>query len=121
MWIHEALDAVVETLELRGTARADLLDRGQLVDALSLPENRHQQIFILRICRDASPARGIERIDDGATRLAAELIEDHVGVIEAAHLEHSRIGGLDGLFRDLDPILPLLSARSDGRQFVHAA
>src|ERR1700681_1086722 len=64
MRVHKALDAVVEAIQLRGTARADRLDRREFVDAAAAPEDRDEQIFVSSVRRNAAPARGVERIHD---------------------------------------------------------
>src|SRR2546423_14947818 len=121
MRIDEALDAGMKTFELRGAPLSDFFNCRQLIHALSAAKDRDEQIAMLRVCGNDTAAREIERIDDHMRRLAGELVEDHVRVVEPAHLQLSRSGGLDRLLGHLDAVLPLPSSRPERRQFVNAA
>src|SRR5688500_6488538 len=121
MRIDEALDAGMEMAELVEGARADIVERGRIVDPPPLPEDRDEQLVEVGFDRNLPAARHVLGIDDRGPlrRRSEELIPDHVGhelsvVAEAAHLEEAGGGDLDGLFGELDLVLPGAARLADG-------
>ena len=121
MRIDEAFYARVKAIELRSSTRANLLDRRQLVNPLTMTENRNQQIVVLRLFGNDAPSREIERVDDLVRRLTRKLIKNHVCVVESPHLQHPGVRGLDCLLGDFDAVLPLASMPPQCGELVDTA